>query len=215
MTMPRTARPLRERQREEREQLILDAAQALLVEKGYHEMSMDEIAARVGIAKGTVYLHFPGKEELMFALITRDMGNFIETIDQRLAEATTPREQLVAIISYMMHAIFGARFQALLAIAQQPELRARFIEHKAQFVTQRQQLEERLGRIFDAGKASGDFDANMPTPIMVTLFETMVAAQRHQQLLTEQQLPIDEVIAQVMRFFFKGIAAETPQKGNE
>src|SRR5262244_2222241 len=94
MTTPRTARPLRERQREEREQLILEAAQELLVEKGYHEMSMDEIAARVGIAKGTVYLHFPSKEELMFALITRDMNNFLTTIDQHLAEADTPTTQL-------------------------------------------------------------------------------------------------------------------------
>jgi TetR/AcrR family transcriptional regulator, fatty acid metabolism regulator protein len=215
MATPRTARPLRERQREEREQFILDAAQALLLEKGYHEMSMDEIAARVGIAKGTVYLHFPGKEELMFALITRDMGNFIETIDQRLAETATPHEQLVAITTYLMRAVFGARFQAMIAISQQPELRARFIEHKAQFVSQRQQLEERLGRIFDAGKARGDFDATMPTPIMISLFETMVATQRHQQMLMEQQLPVDEVIAQSIRFFFKGIAAATPQKGND
>jgi AcrR family transcriptional regulator len=54
-------RSLKDRQREERERLILEAAEELLAEKGYHEMSIDDIAARVGVSKGTVYLHFPSK----------------------------------------------------------------------------------------------------------------------------------------------------------
>ena len=47
-------RSLKDRQREERERLILEAAEELLAEKGYHEMSIDEIAARVGVSQGTV-----------------------------------------------------------------------------------------------------------------------------------------------------------------
>ncbi len=59
---------LKEKQRQEREQLIIQAAEEVLQEKGYYETSMDEIAARVGIAKGTIYTHFPGKEELVLAI---------------------------------------------------------------------------------------------------------------------------------------------------
>ncbi len=54
---------LKERQRREREELILQVAEEVLLEKGYYEASIDEIAARVGIAKGTVYLHFASKED--------------------------------------------------------------------------------------------------------------------------------------------------------
>src|SRR5581483_8243141 len=60
---------LKERQRQEREQLILRAARELLMERGYHDMSIDEIAERVGISKGTVYLHFASKEDLVLALL--------------------------------------------------------------------------------------------------------------------------------------------------
>ena len=56
---------LKERQREERAALILRAASDLLIEKGYHDASMDEIAARAGISKGALYLHFAGKEALL------------------------------------------------------------------------------------------------------------------------------------------------------
>jgi TetR/AcrR family fatty acid metabolism transcriptional regulator len=75
-------RSLKERQRQEREELILQSAQALLLEKGYHEMAMEEIAARVGISKGTVYLHFPSKEDLVFALLLRSMHQFLDSIKE-------------------------------------------------------------------------------------------------------------------------------------
>ena len=211
MSMPRTSRPLKERQREEREQLILRAAEELLAEKGYHEMSMDEIATRVGVAKGTVYLHFPSKDELLFTLITRDMGSFITTIDQLLAQQQAPHAKLEALMRYIIGAILGAHFQALTAISQNAELRTRFIQQKAQFTAQRQALDERLARIFDAGKAIGDFDAAIATPLLVNLFETMISARLHQQM-TEHHVTIEDLIAQVMRFFFKGIAAEAPHE---
>ena len=74
-------RSLKDRQREERERLILEAAEELLAEKGYHEMSIDEIATRVGVSKGTVYLHFPSKEELVLAQLVRGMQRFIQSAD--------------------------------------------------------------------------------------------------------------------------------------
>jgi TetR/AcrR family transcriptional regulator, fatty acid metabolism regulator protein len=67
MSVADGTRSLKDRQRKERERLILDAAEELLAEKGYHEMSIDEIAARVGVSKGAVYLHFSSKEELLLA----------------------------------------------------------------------------------------------------------------------------------------------------
>lgn len=51
--------------------LILDAADRLLSRSGYKKMTMDGIAQEVGIAKGTLYLHFASKEELALARIDR------------------------------------------------------------------------------------------------------------------------------------------------
>lgn len=87
-------RSLKERQREERKELILQAAEAMLVARGYHETSIDEIAAQVGIAKGTVYLHFPSKEDLVVALVERELLTFLQTADQAVDQATSARSQL-------------------------------------------------------------------------------------------------------------------------
>jgi len=55
---------LRERQREARDEAILQAAYALMDEKGYEAMTMDELAESAGISKRTLYHHFPSKEAI-------------------------------------------------------------------------------------------------------------------------------------------------------
>ena len=57
--------------REDIRDLILDAVDVLLSRFGYKKMTMDDVAREVGIGKGTIYLHFPGKEELVLAHIDR------------------------------------------------------------------------------------------------------------------------------------------------
>lgn len=59
----------------------MDAAEEVFIEKGYHDVSMDEIAAQAGIAKGTLYLHFPGKKDLVFALFERSLVLFEQAVE--------------------------------------------------------------------------------------------------------------------------------------
>ena len=51
--------------------LILDAVDVLLARFGYRKMTMEDVARQVGIGKGTIYLHFPSKQELVLSHIDR------------------------------------------------------------------------------------------------------------------------------------------------
>ncbi|HSO65750.1 MAG TPA: helix-turn-helix domain-containing protein, partial [Ornithinibacter sp.] len=55
--------------RSERRAQLLDAAQAVFVQSGYHAAAMDEIADRAGVSKPVLYQHFPGKLDLYLALL--------------------------------------------------------------------------------------------------------------------------------------------------
>jgi AcrR family transcriptional regulator len=57
--------------REDIRDLILDAVDVLLARYGYGKMTMEDVARQVGIGKGTIYLHFPSKEELVLSHIDR------------------------------------------------------------------------------------------------------------------------------------------------
>src|SRR5438270_13684813 len=104
---------LKEKQRHEREELIIQAAEEVLQEKGYYETSMDEIAARVGIAKGTIYTHFPGKEELVLAIFKRDMQAFLQGIDGVIEAEPTPRARLEALLRFSYTGFFSKQTRLL------------------------------------------------------------------------------------------------------
>src|SRR6059058_694743 len=67
----------RERRKEARPQELLDAALALFVEKGFVATRSEEVAARAGVSKGTLYLYYPSKEELLKAVIRQQLSSQI------------------------------------------------------------------------------------------------------------------------------------------
>jgi AcrR family transcriptional regulator len=72
--------------------LILDAVDGLLAKFGYRKMTMEDVAKQVGIGKGTIYLHFPSKEELVLAHIDR-IGETVVRKLQELAGSADPAER--------------------------------------------------------------------------------------------------------------------------
>jgi TetR/AcrR family transcriptional regulator len=68
--LPTTAR---QRRKESRPQELLDAALDLFVEKGFAATRSEEVATRAGVAKGTLYLYYPSKEELLKEVIRHNV----------------------------------------------------------------------------------------------------------------------------------------------
>lgn len=67
--------------------LILDAVDALLARFGYGKMTMEDVARQVGIGKGTIYLHFPSKEELVLSHIDRIAETVVRKLREQAASA--------------------------------------------------------------------------------------------------------------------------------
>ena len=65
----------RQRRKLERPQELLDAALELFVEKGFAATRAEEVAARAGVSKGTLYLYYPSKEELFKAVVRENIAN--------------------------------------------------------------------------------------------------------------------------------------------
>ena len=69
--------PPRQRRKEARPQELLDAALALVVERGFAATRAEDVAARAGVSKGTLYLYYPSKEELLKEVIRANVINQI------------------------------------------------------------------------------------------------------------------------------------------
>ena len=72
----------KQQQMQFRENAILDSVNRLLSQKGFDLMTMDEVAADVGIAKASLYKHFPSKESLAAASMTRLLDHTLAEISR-------------------------------------------------------------------------------------------------------------------------------------
>jgi TetR/AcrR family transcriptional repressor of nem operon len=75
---------------------IMDAATACLIEKGVSALTMDDVASRAGVAKGTLYLYFSSKADLLGALQERELSGLMEWSIEALSTPAANREQLLA-----------------------------------------------------------------------------------------------------------------------
>ncbi|NOK32976.1 TetR/AcrR family transcriptional regulator [Corallococcus exercitus] len=84
--------PLRARRDEDKEarrRELLDAARALFEATSFAQVKMADVAARTGLAKGTVFLYFPTKEALFLALLDDLLTAWFAKLNERLAQGGT------------------------------------------------------------------------------------------------------------------------------
>jgi AcrR family transcriptional regulator len=75
--VPAPPAPGRQRRKEARPQELLDAALDLFVEKGFAATRSEEVATRAGVSKGTLYLYYPSKEDLLKEVVRQNVVNRI------------------------------------------------------------------------------------------------------------------------------------------
>ena len=199
-------RSLKERLREVRAELILDVAEEMLAEKGYHDTSMDEIAARAGVAKGTLYQHFPSKEDLVFALFERNLVLFEQAVEQAARAPLMARAKLERILSYVYQQRRGPHARLLQLLYQNMEIRKGLLEKKGQLRDHMEQVAGRMRTILEEGKAEGAFDPAISTELMLLTFMSLLSLSTREHLLAQEQVLPEELVSQIGRVFFEGIA---------
>jgi AcrR family transcriptional regulator len=199
---------LKEKQRLEREALILQAAEEILEQKGYHETSMDEIAARVGIAKGTLYVHFPSKEELVLALFERNMQTFLAGIDAVIGQRSTSRDRLEALLRYIMTDLLHKQVHLFSSISHSLDLKCQAPEREARLGGLWQRLTERIVALIEEGKATGEFKDTLPTQTMLYAFLSLFAARRFKKHVINDEHTSQKLVDQLIEIYFTGIVVE-------
>ena len=85
-----------------REQQMLDAAVQMFSINGYHETSMDAIAAQAEISKPMLYLYYGSKEELFGACLDRELTRFVDVVRAEIDFKQSPKDLLRnAVLSFL------------------------------------------------------------------------------------------------------------------
>jgi AcrR family transcriptional regulator len=124
---------------------IIDAAVQLFAERPFHEVRMEDIAARAKVAKGTLYLHYKDKEDLFAGIMNDGLRSLVERIEECLSEEMPPEQKLLAMTRESFR--YFERSHFFLDLIQRGEF-FRFGARSACFEETRARLQGILLRIF-------------------------------------------------------------------
>jgi AcrR family transcriptional regulator len=152
----------KERERQRHRQEILSAALRLFAEKGFHDVSMQEIAAAAEFATGTLYNFFASKEELFFELLVATAEESLDIVLPALEGDGDERRRLSRFI----------RLHARIAREQAIALRLYLLESRGQCLsgsrveTKKKEIDEQvirpLSNVIAAGVRKGQFNSIDP-----------------------------------------------------
>ncbi len=141
-----------------REDAIVQAVNRLLAEKGFDAMTVDEVAAKVGIAKASLYKHFPSKEDLAAAAMVRVMCRAQEFFGALPAQAS-PLENLRAAVRWTMALKLAGDMPSL--PSQNSSLRATLMANRV-YMDGLVDVSDRLGAWIEAAQADGSVSRAYP-----------------------------------------------------
>jgi TetR/AcrR family transcriptional regulator, regulator of autoinduction and epiphytic fitness len=152
-----------------REDAIVASVNRLLAEKGFEAMTVDEVAADVGIAKASLYKHFPSKEELAAAAMVRMLDRALAFLDQEAANTqATAVEHLKAVARWTMQIQIAGEMPSL--PSQSSTLRTALMEHK-DYLNRLMTVSDRLGAWITAAQAAGQINPELPPEsVLYTLY---------------------------------------------
>jgi AcrR family transcriptional regulator len=114
---PVVRRARSEEQRQAKLQAILDAALEVFIEKGFADARLDDVAARAGVAKGTIYLYVASKEALFEALVHSRIAVAIEAIEEKVLALDLPVEATLRMLfAFFRQEVLGTRRKEIIRL---------------------------------------------------------------------------------------------------
>ncbi len=150
-----------------REDAIVSTVNRLLAEKGFDAMTVDEVAASVGIAKASLYKHFPSKEDLAAAAMVRVMQR-AQAFLASLPAGAAPLDNLKAVARWTMEVQLDGEMPSL--PSQNSSLRAALMASK-DYMSGLMEVSDRLGAWIEAAQKEGTLNPDLPAiAVLYTLY---------------------------------------------
>lgn len=179
--MKRTARERITKDPEERRQELIDAAERLFMEKGYEATAVSDIVQDVDVAQGTFYYYFPSKEEILEAIIEKDMTALED--DVRVI-AEDPHLDPAAKINAIVNSIIGIS-SSRKEIMDYLHKESNAVMHEKMERHLIERLVPLMAEVVSQGVAEGRFDVHHPTEAVEFLLASMVYFFHHPEIFAD------------------------------
>ena len=184
-----------------RENAIVDATNNLLAKKGFEMMTMDEVAAEVGIAKASLYKHFPSKEALAAAAMIRLLENTLAFV-RGLSSEQAALDQLKSVLQWALEIRMKGGLPTL--PTENTSLRETLLNN-TRYISRLMDLNELMGQVIERAKSDGAIRKDLPTEVVLFTIYARSCDPTLDYLRLGDQYSEDQVIEFLMSTCFNGL----------
>ena len=200
----------RSRRKQARPAEIIEAALALFAERGFAATKLEDVAARAGIGKGTIYLYFPTKEDLFRAVLRQGWLPNLEAAEAMVAAHAGPTAELLRQLATHALGMIESRFIAIpkLVLAESGNFPALARLYAEEVATRAMRL---IGGVIARGIERGEFrqmDVQSVIPLFGAPFLMLALWKQSLGRHTDIQLRPREVIEAHLDLLLRGLAAD-------
>ncbi|MCD9186898.1 MAG: TetR/AcrR family transcriptional regulator [Pyrinomonadaceae bacterium] len=184
---------------------ILDATDRLLARSGYKKMTIDDLAKEVGIGKGSVYLHFSSKEELVLSHIDRIIDRLQIKLSAIAEESAKPSARLRKMLEMrVLHRFDGVQHYTQSLNDLLSAIRPNFLARRESHFENEAQI---FVAVIEEGQQNGDFaegDARKIAESLVLATNSLLPFSLTTQELGERR-DIEEKTRQIANLLLQGL----------
>lgn len=183
---------------------IIDAVIKIIDRKGVKKLTMSEVAQQVGIAKGTLYIYFENKDDLLNSAIETSLEPLLMGIREIIDGDISPDKKLEKIVEF--HLSFFEEHKNYFRVLIYEHQRSQ--DPKRRFTDNRHQLFlQKIGRIIKDGINEGLFKDYDPEMLAVMFSESLIGVTL-QKIVRKEASSLKGAKEAITEVFFKGIKAE-------
>ena len=198
--------PFKKQQFDAREEAILDAVNGLLSDKGYDLMTMEDVAAAVGVAKGSLYKHFSSKEKLAAAVLSRLLRQTLEVLDGMAADWPAGRKLEEILRWSLQHRLRGG-------VPHLPSTSRAFQRSlilNIEYVTLALRVNKRFYALVAEARRVGGIAAEVPDDVIVYTLYSRACDPTVEFLVRDGKLDEEQIVEAMVAATFGGFRRRQP-----
>lgn len=181
---------------------ILRAATDVFAKSGYFNAKVSEIAKAAGVADGTIYLYFDGKEDILITIFREHTRSYLQSLEKTLGNIRRPEERIRVAIRHHLETLGRDR---ALAIVAQVELR-----HSLKFMSLFSQQEvadylNMLRKIVEHGQSEGTFRRNLHPQLVAKSVFGILDEMVTSWILSEKDYSLADQAEQIADLILEGL----------
>lgn len=207
----------KQRIRDAKTKIILDAALHVIAKKGYHETRLEDIGEEAGFSKSALYRYYKDKDEIFISIAVREKNKVIDKLlssdsEYGLDETLHIHENLSRLLKVSLSA-WGEYFSFILALdsfqfhAIITALRSqkKLLEIEKKFLYCEKKMDEIMIAMFDRAKEKGEITTSLKSEVLFEFFQGFLFTRIKKWHQEKKMGDIDETIDEILMFSEMGM----------